>query len=64
VIKRYLLDVAMREFVLYTAEKRVPDLIFRRKGIRFSKYTMRGFRIFKKGAEWLAATDIQIPRKD
>jgi superfamily II RNA helicase len=56
VIKRYLQDVAMREFVLYTTEKRVTDLIFRRKGIRFSKiHDALVFVFSKKGAEWLAA---------
>ena len=56
VIKKYLQDVAMREFVLYTTEKRVTDLIFRRSGIRFSKiHDALVFVFSKKGAEWLAA---------
>ena len=56
VIKKYLQDVAMRDFVLYTTEKRVTDLIFRRSGIRFSKiHDALVFVFSKKGAEWLAA---------
>ncbi len=56
VIKRYLEDVAMRDFVLYATDKRVTDLIFRRNGIRFSKiHDALVFVFSKKGAEWLAA---------
>ena len=50
VIKRYLQDVAMREFVLYTTERRVTDLIFRRKGIRFSKIHDALVFVFSKKA--------------
>ncbi len=56
VIKKYLEDIAMRDFVLHTTEKRVTDLIFRKNGIRFSQiHDALVFVFSKRGAEWLAS---------
>lgn len=56
VIRKYLEETAMREFVLFETDKRVTDLIFNRSGVRFTKiHDALVFVFSKKGAEWLAA---------
>ena len=56
VIRKYLEETAMRDFVLFETDKRVTDLIFCRSGLRSSKiHDALVFVFSKKGAEWLAA---------
>lgn len=56
VVKDYLEEAAMREFVLYRTDARVTDLVFKKSGIRFAKiHDALVFVFSKKGAEWLAS---------
>jgi superfamily II RNA helicase len=56
IVKKYLEDMAARDFTLYRTDSRVTDLIYKKSGIRYRNiHDALVFVFSKKGADYLAA---------
>jgi len=55
IVKKYLDNATLRNFVLYETKSRVTDLVFKKVGISFGRiHDALVFVFYKKGTEWLA----------
>jgi superfamily II RNA helicase len=68
-VKDYLEEMAQRDFELFETSERVTELVFRRKGVKFSQiHDALVFAFSRKGVEYtareIARTRKRIPRED